>query len=248
MLAQAGYTTRSFTRLEGTYDALVTDPPAAIILGLHFPAQRHGLDLVTLLKLQPATRNIPVLLTSQDEPFIKASQKRLEQQHVPAIWTITRPFNQDDVLRVLAQALNTGDLSSMEDALCELAELAGCSSAAAQAFVDDLQVQAGGEWFYVFWVAGRAGQGGLSSRSRRVLAFATPDTAMAFAQRNNLIDVANGPRLRRLSLARLLLAMAREPAIARLLLVHDGDVPAVAGQLPDGIVVEREEMLRRLQL
>lgn len=136
---------------------------------------------------------------------------------------------------------------SFDDALFELAELVGCSPAAAQAFVADLQVQAGAESFYVFWVAGKAGQGGPSSRSRRVLAFATPDTAMAFAQRNNLIDVANGPRLRRLSLARLLLAMAREPAIARLLLVHDGDVPAIAGLLPDGIHVEREAMLRRLQ-
>ena len=137
---------------------------------------------------------------------------------------------------------------SFDDALFELAELVGCSPAAAQAFVADLQVQAGGEWFYVFWVAGRAGQqGSPSSRSRRVLAFATPDTAMAFAQRNNLIDVANGPRLRRLNITRLLLAMARDPAIAGLLLVHDGDVPVVAGQLPDGIHVERKNMLRRLQ-
>lgn len=109
LLAQAGYTTRAFTNLDGTYDALVADPPAAIILGLHFPAQRHGLDLVTLLKLQPAMQHIPILLTSQDELFLNASRSRLEQQHVPAIWTVTRPFKQDDVLRVLAEALRTGD-------------------------------------------------------------------------------------------------------------------------------------------
>jgi DNA-binding NtrC family response regulator len=108
LLAEAGYRTRAFSNLDGTYEALVADPPDAIILGLHFPEQRHGLDLVTLLKLQPATRNIPVLLTSQDEPFIKASQQRLEQQHVPAVWTITRPFDPADVLRILEQALKTG--------------------------------------------------------------------------------------------------------------------------------------------
>lgn len=109
LLAQAGYTTRAFMNLDGTYEALVADPPAAIILGLHFPDQRHGLDLVTLLKLQPAMQHIPILLTSQDDLFLNASRSRLEQQHVPAVWTITRPFNQDEVLRVLAAALNTGD-------------------------------------------------------------------------------------------------------------------------------------------
>lgn len=105
LLQAAGYCTRAFSNLDGTYEALIADPPDAIILGLHFPAQRHGLDLVTLLKLQPATRSIPVLLTSQDEPFIKASQRRLEQQHIPALWTITRPFDPANVLRILEQAL-----------------------------------------------------------------------------------------------------------------------------------------------
>ncbi|HEU5014779.1 MAG TPA: response regulator [Roseiflexaceae bacterium] len=109
LLREAGYRTRAFSTLDGTYEALLADPPDAIILGLHFPEQRHGLDLVTLLKLQPATRTIPVLLTSQDEPFIKASQQRVEQQHIPALWTITRPFNPADVLRILEQALQTGE-------------------------------------------------------------------------------------------------------------------------------------------
>lgn len=135
---------------------------------------------------------------------------------------------------------------SIDDALHELATLGGCSVATAQAFVADVRAQASGEWFYVFWVQGGGGQGSPSRRARRVLAFATPDAALSFAQRNNLIDMATGPRLRRLSLTRLLLAMLREPAISRLVLVHDGAMPAEAGYLPDGVIVEREEMLHRL--
>jgi hypothetical protein len=136
---------------------------------------------------------------------------------------------------------------SVDDALHEFATLGGCSIAAAQALVADVQAQAGGAWFYVFWVQGGGGEpGSPGRRTRQVIAFATPDAALAFAQRNNLINVAAGPRLRRLSIARLLLAMLREPAITRLVFVHDGATPA-AGRLPDGIVVEREAMLQRLR-
>jgi hypothetical protein len=135
---------------------------------------------------------------------------------------------------------------SIDDALHELATLGGCSVATARAFVADVRSQASGEWFYVFWVQSGGSPGSPSRRSRRVLAFATPDAAMAFAQRNNLVDMATGPRLRRLSVSRLLLAMLREPAIAKLVLVHDGALPVAAGSLPDGIIIEREEMLHRL--
>lgn len=133
---------------------------------------------------------------------------------------------------------------SVDDALAELAALHGCSIATAQRVVAGLCAQAGTEWFYVFWVSGAGGPGGAGSRSRRILAFATPDSALSFAQRNHLIDVAAGPRLRRLNLARLLLAMGRAPAITSLLLVRDGDMPPAPHQLPDGITVERADLAR----
>lgn len=137
---------------------------------------------------------------------------------------------------------------SVDDALAELAALYGCNIAAAQRVVADLRAQVGTEWFYVFWVSGASGSGASGSRSRRILAFATPDAALSFAQRNHLIDVAAGPRLRRLNLARLLLAMGRAPAITSLLLVRDGDMPPVPNQLPDGITIERADVTRRMML
>lgn len=105
LLHDSGYTTSVFTTLDGTYDQLAADPPDALIVGLHFPDERHGLDLVTLLKLQGATRSMPIVLTSQDTPFLEASHAQLQAQSVPAIWTHARPFDQAALLHTLEHAL-----------------------------------------------------------------------------------------------------------------------------------------------
>ena len=116
--------------------------------------------------------------------------------------------------------------------------------AAARALLDELRAQAGAERFYVFWTTGGAGAS-VGRRKRTLLAFPTPDAALAFAQRNGLGSPGEQPRLRRFALLQLLQAMLREPAILALLLVADDDPPR-AGQLPRGARIERAELLRRL--
>ncbi len=116
--------------------------------------------------------------------------------------------------------------------------------ATARELLDELRAQAGAERFYIFWTTGGAGAGA-SGRKRTLLAFPTPDTALAFAQRNGLGSPGEQPRLRRFALLQLLQAMLREPAILALLLATDDDPPP-AGQLPRGTRIERAELLRRL--
>jgi hypothetical protein len=116
---------------------------------------------------------------------------------------------------------------------------------AARALLDELRAQAGAERFYVFWIIGGGAGAGASGRKRTLLAFPTPDSALAFAQRNGLGNPGEQPRLRRFALLQLLQAMLREPAILALLLVTDDDPPP-AGQLPRGTRIERAELLRRL--
>jgi hypothetical protein len=116
---------------------------------------------------------------------------------------------------------------------------------AARALLDELRAQAGAERFYVFWTTGGGAGGRATERKRTLLAFPTPDAALAFAQRNGLGSDGERPRLRRFALIQLLQAMLREPAILALLLVAD-DEPPPAGQLPHGTRIERAELLRRL--
>jgi hypothetical protein len=113
--------------------------------------------------------------------------------------------------------------------------------------VGELHTQAGAAWFYVFWNTGAGDAGAGARRPRTLLAFATPDAALVFAQRNALLIGPTGGRLRRISLARLLLAVVREPAIIALVLIHDSDSPPPPGQIPQGLRIERADLLARLQ-
>lgn len=133
-----------------------------------------------------------------------------------------------------------------DDVIDEIAALQSIHPAAAQALLDHLRTQAGDSPYYVFLFSGGSGGRAGSGRSRTLLAFATPDLALAFAQRNQLVQPGAPPRLRRLSLGRLVLAMLREPAIVALRLVRD-DAPLVGGQLPEGLSLTRAAVLERLQ-
>jgi hypothetical protein len=116
---------------------------------------------------------------------------------------------------------------------------------AAGALLDELRAQAGTERFYVFWTTGGGAGAGAGARKRTLLAFPTPDTALAFAQRNGLGHPGEQPRLRRFTLLQLIGAMLREPAILALILAADDDPPP-AGHMPRGTRIERAELLRRL--
>ena len=116
--------------------------------------------------------------------------------------------------------------------------------AALRALVAELSAQAGAGSFYVFWTPERGGASGSSGRERILVAFRSPDAALAFAQRNNLAGDER-PRLRHLSLALLVEATLRKPAIVALLLAGE-ETEALPGRLPHGVRIERAELLRRL--
>jgi len=131
--------------------------------------------------------------------------------------------------------------------LKELADEQGTSIAALQTLLLALQSQTGADHFYIFWLSGNAAASTRTRRQRTLLAFRTPDAALAFAQRNQLMAAAQ-PRLQRLSILQLVQAVLREPAISALLFVGDehADAALPAGALPPGIRTERADLLKPL--
>lgn len=100
------------------------------------------------------------------------------------------------------------------------------------------------DYFYLYRTGKRnppSGEGS-SARPRVVLAFYTPDTALAFAQHNRLTPT---PRLLRLSLARLLATLMQRPTIGAVLFA-DEPIEMVAGYLPVGLRLERAALLNML--
>lgn len=81
------------------------------------------------------------------------------------------------------------------------------------------------------------------SRPRVLLAFASADAALSFAQASGL---ASAPRLAAMSIEQLLTALIQRPMIHALLVADDGDSPHEAG-LPAGLRIERAALLDQLQ-
>jgi hypothetical protein len=81
------------------------------------------------------------------------------------------------------------------------------------------------------------------SRPRVLLAFASADAALGFAQASGL---ASAPRLAAMSIEQLLTALIQRPMIRALLVADDGDSPPEAG-LPAGLRIERAALLDQLQ-
>ena len=136
-----------------------------------------------------------------------------------------------------------------DQAIAEFAAAHATSIAAVQGLIDSFRSEGGGLQFYVFWTSsGGRGGAGSGARARTLLAFRTPDAALAFAQRNRLASAAERPRLRRLTLLQLCHAMLQEPAIGALIIAGEGDdQPAAPGQMPPGTRLERAELVRRLR-
>jgi len=108
LLQGEGFATQVFSTVNNTYEALAAHPPDAAIIGLQFPDSKHGIDLVTLLKLRPATRAMPIIMTSSDVLFLEACATRLRERAVPAVWTLQKPLDMAEVLRLLRQGLENG--------------------------------------------------------------------------------------------------------------------------------------------
>lgn len=133
----------------------------------------------------------------------------------------------------------------MDPALAELAAH-GCDPATTRQLLSQLEGQAGSAWFYVFWLSGGGAAPTAPRRPRTIVGFANPDAALAFAQGNGASLGETGARLRRLSLPQLLLALVREETIEALLLARDVDGRLPPGHLPEGVSVERAQVLKQL--
>jgi hypothetical protein len=103
--------------------------------------------------------------------------------------------------------------------------------------------------FYIFRSASHGGDGAgqapaLNARPRMLLAFASADAALGFAQ---AVRLGAAPRLAAMGLGQLLAALIQRPMISALLVADDHDGPITAG-LPAGLRIERVALLDQLQI
>lgn len=81
-------------------------------------------------------------------------------------------------------------------------------------------------------------------RPRTLLAFATADTALGYAQRMRL---QGSPRVRRMHLAQLLAVMLQQPGIVALCVADEPLEIPVGQQLPAGLLIQRDDLHEMLK-
>ncbi|MEM8534053.1 MAG: hypothetical protein AAGF95_24620 [Chloroflexota bacterium] len=129
--------------------------------------------------------------------------------------------------------------------LQEIATTQGITITQVRSTMLELGTQIGNEQLYIFWVTGKSSTSASSKRERLLLTFTTPDMAIAFAQRNRLAEDPSKLRLRRLSLAQIILAMVRDDSIRELIVASEQET-TIAGTLPEGFHLKRSDLLRQL--
>jgi FixJ family two-component response regulator len=105
LLEQAAYTVQRFSSSANVVAALQAKPARLVVIDLAFPNYRPGIELATILKLTRRTSALPIILTSAAPECLRLYEEQLQQRNAPKLWTLARPFERAEALRVFAQAL-----------------------------------------------------------------------------------------------------------------------------------------------
>jgi DNA-binding NtrC family response regulator len=104
LLAQTGLSIRRLSSFDDVVAELQTEPPGLVMIDLADPHFLSSVELATVLKLNKRTRGLPVVLVSNDAERLRPYHDQLRQRSAPRLWTLVRPFDPAETLRVLAQA------------------------------------------------------------------------------------------------------------------------------------------------
>jgi CheY-like chemotaxis protein len=98
VLDDEGYATLCLYRSVGAYQAIKTQQPAAIILDMQMETPDAGLDVLTLLRRDPETADIPVILCSARTDLLADHAERL---HGLRCIILEKPFALDELVELV---------------------------------------------------------------------------------------------------------------------------------------------------
>lgn len=102
LLSEAGYRAVIHKESDSAYELVKAEQPALVVLDIRMDHQESGWQVLELLRLDPATAAIPVIVCSADAVALRAKAARLaELGCVP----LEKPFDLDELLRLVEAAL-----------------------------------------------------------------------------------------------------------------------------------------------
>lgn len=102
LLTQHGYQVTLHPTTDAAYRALRAAPPDLVILDIRMETPGAGWQLLELLRLDPATTALPVLVCSADVVFLQAKEDRLRAEGYAVL---EKPFGLAVLLERIAALL-----------------------------------------------------------------------------------------------------------------------------------------------
>ena len=104
LLRDAGYTTVGCSAARDAQYLIATEHPDLLIVDIHLLDDRvGGWEVLSLARLVPATRGLPIIVCSADVPFLDAKRQELSAL---GCRTLAKPFDIEQLLQLVATALN----------------------------------------------------------------------------------------------------------------------------------------------
>ena len=95
LLADEGYAVEIAYEEKGAYERIRQQRPALVILDVRLEHPEAGWEIATLLRLNPDTAALPVIICSADTQFLKAKADQLRAQQCEVL---EKPFVLDGLL------------------------------------------------------------------------------------------------------------------------------------------------------
>ena len=99
LLSSEGYRTVIHRESDTAYDALRNAMPALVILDIRMEHPEGGWTVLELLRLDPTTTGIPVIVCSADSVQLKAKREQLHRHRALAL---EKPFDLDELLQMVS--------------------------------------------------------------------------------------------------------------------------------------------------
>jgi DNA-binding response OmpR family regulator len=95
ILSDEGYRTIIWRQDDNAYEMIRRERPDLVILDIRMEHPEGGWHVVDLLRLDPETASIPLIICSADSAFLRDKAERLNELHCE---TLEKPFDLDDLL------------------------------------------------------------------------------------------------------------------------------------------------------
>jgi CheY-like chemotaxis protein len=102
VLTEEGYNTIICRNGQEAFGRVKATMPNLVILDLRIPTMDAGLMVLEMLRLDPVTSKLPILLCSADQRFLREKEQHLRDRHCDIL---EKPFELDELLAKIEQNL-----------------------------------------------------------------------------------------------------------------------------------------------